>query len=170
MAIKMHSKTKNNLRNGPNHVFGDHSQCNPFLCKAAMSSSNNHSDSDSWLWTWQHQHAWWPSTTSDGIVANELDDEPTATDELDAHNGGQRISSLPIRLIEKVKAAGDWLVVLSASLNDNEISNLAKCHMSIRTLFDGGKHYNHIQSGSFIGRCYAAGLRVCNVYASLRPD
>ena len=29
----------------------------------------------------------------------------------------------------------------------------------MRSYFDGGKVYNHVQSGSFEGRCYAEGLR-----------
>ncbi len=32
--------------------------------------------------------------------------------------------------------------------------------MSIRSVFDGGKEFNRIQSGAFEGRCYAAGLQV----------
>lgn len=31
--------------------------------------------------------------------------------------------------------------------------------MGMRSYFDGGKVYNHVQSGSFEGRCYAEGLR-----------
>lgn len=89
-----------------------------------------------------------------------LDDKPTATDEYDAHNGGQTINGLPVRLVEKVKAAGDHMVMLSASLIENGTSNLAECYMSIRSVFDGGKQYNHVQSGCFECRCYAPGTRV----------
>ena len=46
------------------------------------------------------------------------------------------------------------------NLSPNETSNLAECYMSVRTIFNGGKHYNRVQSGSFEGRCYAAGMRV----------
>ena len=42
----------------------------------------------------------------------------------------------------------------------NESSNVAECYMSIRSVFDGGKQYNRVQSGAFEGRCYAAGIRV----------
>lgn len=113
------------------HVFGDHSQFNPSFCKAAVSSNNDHINSDSDTDyehdnTSMHDDPQQPLIEQlDGIVANELDDEPTATDELDARNGEQTMSSSPIRPIEKVEAAGDRLVVLSASLIDNETSNLA---------------------------------------------
>ena len=70
------------------------------------------------------------------------------------------MNSLPIGLVEKVKAAGDHLVMLSASLIENETSNLAECYMSILSVFDGSKQYNRVQSGSFEGRCYAVGMRV----------
>ena len=53
--------------------------------------------------------------------------------------------------MEKVKACGDRLVMLSAQLITNETSNLAECYMSIRSIFDGGKQYNRVQSGSFEG-------------------
>ena len=59
-----------------------------------------------------------------------------------------------------MKACGDCLVMLSAQLITNETSNLAECCMSIRSIFDGGKQYNRVQSRSFEGRCYAAGMRV----------
>ena len=90
------------------------------------------------------------------IIQAELDDEPTATDEHDIHIKPTTLHSLPDGLLEKVKA-GD---ALSAQLITNETSNLAKCYMSIRRIFDGGKEYNKMQSGSFEGRCYAAGMRV----------
>ena len=45
MAIKMHSGTGNilqlchDLQNGPAHLCGDHSKCNPDFCKHATPSS-----------------------------------------------------------------------------------------------------------------------------------
>ena len=176
IAIRMHSKTKNvsqlrhDLRNGPNHVFGDHAHCNPVFCKAAVnrdsdppdsdSDSDTDSDHDSSTYD-KDSHDQQPLTEQlNDIVGCELDDEPTATDVHDARNCGQTINSLPVRLLEKVKAAGDRLVMLSASLIENETSNLAECYMSIRSVFDGGKQYNRVQSGSFEGRCCAAGMRV----------
>ena len=59
-----------------------------------------------------------------------------------------------------MQAVGDRLVMLSAQLIDNHTSNHAECYMSIRSAFDGGKQYNRVQSGSFEGRCYTAGMRV----------
>ena len=49
VAIRMHSKTGNvqqlrhDLRNGANHVFGNHCECNPVFCKFR---SNNRCSSD----------------------------------------------------------------------------------------------------------------------------
>ena len=51
-------------------------------------------------------------------------------------------------------------MMLSSQLIDNETSNLAECYMSIRCQYDGGKQFNHIQSGSFETRCLAAGMRM----------
>ena len=96
------------------------------------------------------------------IIGCELDDESTATDEHDARKGGATIAlgGLPVGLMEKVQAVGDHLVMLSEQLIDNHTSNLAECYMSIRSAFDGGKQYNRVQSGSFEGQCYTAGMRV----------
>ena len=47
LAIKMHSKAGNmrqlrhDLRNGPNHVFGDQSQCNPAFCKVTTKENDD---------------------------------------------------------------------------------------------------------------------------------
>ena len=172
IAIRMHSKTKNvsqlrhDLRNGPNHVFGDHAHYNPAFCKTAVNrdsdlpDSDSDSDHDSSTYD-KDSHDQQPLTEQlNDIIGCELDDEPTATDVHDARNGGQTINSLPVRLLKKVKAAGDRLVMLSASLIENETSNLAECYMLIRSVFDAGKQYNRVQSGSFEGQCYAAGMRV----------
>ena len=43
-------------------------------------------------------------------------------------------------------------------LISNLTSNLAECYMGLRAVCDGGKQYNHIQSGSFQYCCYTAGL------------
>ena len=78
----------------------------------------------------------------DDIIESELDDQPTATDEHDACSGGSTVlSNLPVGLLEKVKACGDHLVMLSRQVIDNETSNLAECYMSIHG-FDGGKQFN----------------------------
>ena len=57
-------------------------------------------------------------------------------------------------------ACGDRLVVLAPQLIKNLTSNLAECYMGLRTICDGGKQYNRIQSGSFEHRCQAAGLQI----------
>ena len=171
VAIRMHVKTDNiqrlrhDLRNGPNHVFGDHRECNPAFCKLRLysgsssdvSSSSSVTDSD---YGEDRQDDQTLTAQFEDIIQAELDDEPTAIDEHDIHIKPTTLHSLPDGLLEKVKACGDRLVMLSAQLITNETSNLAKCYMSIRRIFDGGKEYNKMQSGSFEGRCYAAGMRV----------
>ena len=86
----------------------------------------------------------------------------TPEDEVDARSAPLEgaTSSLPMGLIEKVKSCGDRLVSMSAQLISNQTSNLAECYMGIRALYDGGKQFNRVQSGSFQTRCYAAGLRI----------
>jgi hypothetical protein len=101
-AIRTHSKTGNihqlrhDLRNGPNHVFGNHTNCNPAFCKNSRAKqANDNSDSDesntddespqvdvkeamSWV------------ETIDQIISDEIDDIPTATD---IHDAQQNSSS-----------------------------------------------------------------------------
>ncbi len=149
----MHSKTGNvtqlrhDLRNGPNHVFDDHSQCNPAFCKVATKEnddSDGSSDSDSGMHDANSVDADRTLTQQlDYIMESQLDDQPTATDEHDGCRGGSTVlSNLPIGLLEKVKACGEHLVMLSRQVIDNETSNLAECYMSIRSVFDGGKQCN----------------------------
>ena len=181
MAIKMHSRTGNilqlrhDLRNGPAHVFGNHSKCNPDFCKHATSSSTcsplpppaaadsdladehglSSTDDDP-----DHNNF---SDMIDTIIAAEESDEPTTSEKADAQTGqSSMLESLPEGLFAKVLACGDRLVMLAPQLISNETSNLAECYMSIRSCFDGGKQYNRIQKGSFEHRCYAAGLRIQN--------
>ena len=49
---------------------------------------------------------------------------------------------------------------MSAQLITNQTSNLAECYMGIWALYDGGKHFNRVQSGSFQTRCYAAAFSI----------
>ena len=177
MAIRMHSRNGNiqqlrhDLRNGPAHVFGEHSKCNPDFCKQANTTSTGtvelppdsdsednatHIDNDPELTGL--------SELIDSIIESEESDELTHDDEEDAQIGPSEstLQSLPEGLFAKVVACGDRLVMLAPQLISNETSNLAECYMSIRTCFDGGKQYNRIQKGSFEHRCYAAGLRVQN--------
>ena len=69
------------------------------------------------------------------------------------------LSSLPDDLFCKVMACGDRLVMLAPRLISNLTSNLAECYMDLRTICDGGKQYNRIQSGSFQHGCYTVGLQ-----------
>lgn len=69
------------------------------------------------------------------------------------------ITALSLRLLEKVKAYGDRLIVLSVRLISSETSNLVESYMAIRILHDGGKQFIHNQSGSIESCCYAARMR-----------
>ena len=174
IAIRMHSSTGNvqqlrhDLRNGPRHVFGDHSLCNPEFCKHVPSSSpddDSSPDPDDVLLTTEEEHSFQSFAEQiDDIVAQEIADNPTTHDEADAQIGQSTdaMDSLPAGLFAKVMACGDRLVVMAPQLISNQTSNLAECFMSIRCCFDGGKQYNRIQKGSFQYRCCAAGLRVQN--------
>ena len=82
LAIKVHSKTGNvrqlqhDLRNGPNHVFGDHSQCNPAFCKVTSKenddgSDSDNSDSDSGM-PWCHFVLWTPK----GVSVQTIEADP----------------------------------------------------------------------------------------------
>ena len=142
MAIKMHSITGNiqqlrhYLRNGPTHVFGDHSKCNPDFCKHAKSSS-----------TCSPQPPPLPDSDLDGehgisstdndphnnffdmidTIAAEESDEPTTSKEADAQTGqSSTLDSLPKGLFAKLLACGDRLVILAPQLISNETSNLAE--------------------------------------------
>ena len=172
IAIRMHSKTGNvqqlrqDLRNGPAHVFGDHSKCNREFCKHHLDSCSPNATSDPADDVFMTEESSIPSSFSeqvDAIISQEVSEEPTASDELDAQTGGTGVlDSLPEGLFAKVLACGDRLVMLAPQLITNQTSNLAECFMSIRCVFDGGKQYNRIQKGSFEHRCHAAGLRVQN--------
>ena len=87
---------------------------------------------------------------------------PAPEDVIDAQAvpSEESVLSLPSGIIEKVKGCGDRLVAMSTQLISNQTSNLAECYMGIRALYDGGKQFNRVQSGSFETRCYAAGLRM----------
>ena len=178
VAIRKHSKTGNvqqlrhDLRNGPNHVFGDHRKCNPAFCahsttipnpdpndsETAFESGSDGEDCSSSDCNSSEQTV---CDQLDVILSEELDEIPTASDEHEARRGAyQEIPpSIHPALFSKVQLCADRLVSLSAELIANETSNLAECYMSIRSNFDGGKYFNRIQSGSFEARCYAAGLR-----------
>ena len=94
------------------------------------------------------------------IVSTEMENEPTPEMEATARGGySAPLSSLPDGLFCKVMACGDRLVMLAPQLISNLTSNLAECYMGLRTICDGGKQYNRIQSGSFQHGCYTVGLQ-----------
>ena len=177
VAIRLHSKDRNvtqlrhDLRNGPAHVFGDHTACSKSFCKyAEQAQEEDIEEVDTTLPTSMESSSsteqLLPATIADHlsrIIEEETDDEPTFEEEVDAQSGySQSLSNLPDGLFRKVMACGDRLVVLAPQLIQNLTSNLAECYMGLRTICDGGKQYNRIQKGSFEHRCYAAGLRAQN--------
>ena len=159
------------IRNGPAHVFGEYSKCNPSFCKQANVTFTcnvgppqdsdpeddvSHIDNDPDLIGF--------SKLIDAIIEREESDEPIPSDEADAPTSlsESTLNSLSEGLFANVQACGDHLVMLAPQLISNETSNLAECYMSIRSCFNGGRQYNWIQKGSFKHRYYAAGLRVQN--------
>ena len=111
MAIKMHSRTadiqklRHDLRNGPSHVFGDHSKCNPDFYKHAQSSSTTpplHSNLDN-----EHgisstddpDHDF--SEMIDTIIAVEESDNPSTSEEANAQTGRVVINYRPPCIIRR---------------------------------------------------------------------
>lgn len=182
VAIRMHSKTGNvnqlrhDLRNGPAHVFGDHSKCNSGFCtyqqkqqstsadeQSTSANDGEEASSDDAEDNQQGISISLPLDDQlDDIITAELaESEVTAEDEVAARSGhSASLSHLPDGLFHKVVACGDRLVMLAPQLISNLTSNLAECYMGIRTKCHGGKQYNRIQGGSFEHRCYASGLAV----------
>ena len=172
IAIRMNSKDSNvqqlrhDLRNGPAHVFGDHTHCNPLFCKHNAPNSDHPLHSDNICEPEMDEAEISQLSLTDHIAcitSSELENEPTSEEEeiaRSAHNVS--LSCLPDGLLRKVMACGDQLVTLAPQLISNLTSNLAECYMALRTICDGGKQYNRIQGGSFEHRCYTAGLHVQN--------
>ena len=104
-------------------MFGDHCECNPAFCKFRSNdgrcsdvtgSGDGSSDSDSYSEDRQEEQTL--KAQFQNIIHSELDDIPTATVKHDIHIGQTTLHSLPTGLLEKVKACGDRLVMLSAQL------------------------------------------------------
>ena len=172
MAITNHSKTGNvnqlrhDLCNGPAHVFGDHSNCNPDFC-SHRSIPPSIDDDDEELATETLESDANTTTAQQFVdqldnILDQLEAHHSKQDEDDAIQGGHSslLNQLPPGLFNKVMACGDRLVMLAHQLISNQTSNLAECYMSIRCHFDGGKQYNRIQCGAFQHRCAAAGLAI----------
>ena len=168
MAIKMHSSTHNinqlrhDLRNGPSHVFGDHSNCTSQFCthRTTVASTTQEDSTD----PVDNAHISSQPTTFVDQLDDIIEEEVEAASEEDEHDarlgGSTSVGQLPQGLFSKVMACGDRLVMLAPQLVSNETSNLAECYMSVRCNFDGGKQYNRVQGGAFQHRCNAAGLQV----------
>ena len=140
IAIQMHSKDMNvqqlrhDLRNGPAHVFGDHSSCNPLFCKntvqpsqfenSTLEGETSHDNPSSSV------HQGQPTSLVDlisNILTTETENEPTPEMEKTAQNGySAHLSRLPDGLLRKVLACGDRLVMLAPQLISNLTSVSAK--------------------------------------------
>ena len=168
-AIKMHSKTNNveqlrkDLRNGPHHVFNNHSHCNPAFCKvAAAVTEKNQLMTAPETENGENCEHFTLSQTIESILEEEMEEEVRIHNEEDEAREGDstvEFASIPDDLLFRVARAGDRLVSSAPQLISNSTSNLAECFMNIRCKFDGGKFFNRIQSGSFQHRTYGAALR-----------
>ena len=173
-AIKMHSLSKDvkrlrkDLRNGPSHVFNDHTKCSPSFCKVAAeavgrslpnvdkSSTSSQTSAD------EATSEGSLTATIDNIINSELaQDREEFMIEDEARGGDSTVnaSDIPDELFFMIQRAGDKLVSSAPALITNSTSNVAECFMGIHCKFDGGKVYNRNQRGSFHHRCYGAGLR-----------
>ena len=145
-AIKMHSKTgdvgqlRKDLRNGPSHVFNDHTNCSASFCKvAAGSSSSPDVDGDNGPMSTQTS----PdevetenslTSTIDNICNSELAlerQEYTIEDEARGGDNTVNRSEIPDDLFFKIQRAGDRIVSRAPALITNATSNLAECFMGI---------------------------------------
>ena len=110
VAIRLHSKDRNvtqlshDLRNGPAHVFGDHTACSKSFCKyAEQAQEEDIEEEDTTLPTSMESSSsteqLLPATIADrlsSIIEEETDDEPTFEEEVDAQSGySQSLSNLP---------------------------------------------------------------------------
>ena len=175
-AIKMHNLSKDveqlrkDLRNGPSHVFNDHTKCSSSFCKVAAgavgkslpSVDANNSSTVSQTPADEASSESTLTATIDNIINCELaQDREEFMIEDEARGGDSTVnaSDIPDELFFMIQRAGDKLVSSAPALITNSTSNLAECFMGIRCKFDGGKVYNRNQRGSFHHRCYGAGLR-----------
>jgi len=173
-AIRMHASTRDinqlrhDLRNAPYHVFGEHSKCNPAFCQVRAGTTKETSEDDTSSDTDTNPPVKRSTTLQqqiNAVIQQEEEDDLSPADlplheEAEARSGyTASLDQLPEGLLFSVLRASDRIVSLAEQLVENQTSNLAECYMGLRSYFDGGKVYNRVQSGSFQGRCYAAGLR-----------
>jgi hypothetical protein len=149
VATAKHSKTGNvtqlrhDLRNGPSHVFGDHSQCSPEFCTYQPSSAitddcDGDTSDDQPIPARSNAHSL--PEQIDAILDDLQVKQASQDDEQDAARGGlpSTIRDLPHGLFNTVSRCCDCIISLVPQLIANQTSNLAECYMSIRGLFDGG--------------------------------
>ena len=167
IATTKHSVTKNStqlrhdLRHGPSHVFGDHTNCSKDFCTfqqnpSAPDDESNEEDQPT-VPTAAEQTIEEQTST---IIKTETELQISPHDEHDAAQGehASLINNLAPGLFNAVAKCTDWIVSLAPQLVSNQTSNLAESYMSIRSMMDRGKQFNRVQSGSFQHRCTAAGL------------
>ena len=152
VAITNHSKTGNvnqlchDLCNGPAHVFGDHSNCNPDFC-SHRSIPPSIDDDDEELATETLESDANTTTAQQFVdqldnILDQLEAHHSKQDEDDTIQGGHSslFNQLPPGLFNKVMACSDRLVMLAPQLISNQTSNLAECYMSIRYHFVWTSH------------------------------
>ena len=166
-AIAKHSATNNvsqlrhDLQNCPSHVFGDHSRCSVEFCTFRQSETTPANDDI------ELQNTPPTSDAADTNIEQQIDtiiqeetDTTTLVDERDATHGGHPSLTPHVApgLLNAIAKCPDRIVSLAPQLITNQTSNLAESYMSIRSIMDGGKQFNRIQTGSFEHRCATAGL------------
>ena len=144
----MHSNTSNvkqlraDLRNGPNHVFNDHTHCSTTFCKVAAKTKDSNQANAS---TPDEESS--VCTTLDTIISEELEQEVQIHNEEDESRGANPDydrKNIPDDLFFRIQRAGDRLVSMASELISNSTSNLAESFMNIRCKFDGGKFYRGV--------------------------
>ena len=134
IAITKHSVTKNStqlrhdLRNGPSHVFGDHTNCSKDFCTFQQNPSVPDDESD------EEDEPTVPTAAEQTIeeqistiIQTETELQISPHDEHDAAQGGHTslINNLAPGLFNAVAKCTDRIVSLASQLVSNQTSNLA---------------------------------------------
>ena len=103
---------RHDFHNGPAHVFGDHSSCNAEFCKHVPCSTHDDNAGTSnadMSATEEPANFMTFAEQVEEMIAGKIADEPTSTDETDAHmgQGTDTLASLPTGFFAKVMACGD---------------------------------------------------------------
>ena len=142
IAITKHSVTKNStqlhhdLRNGPSHVFGDHTNCSKNFCTFQQNPSvHDDEEVQPTVPTAAEQSIEEQINT---IIQSETELQISPHDEYDAAQGGHTslINNLTPGLFNAVAKCADQIVSLAPQLVSNQTSNLAESYMSIRCMMD----------------------------------